>query len=704
MTRVLTCRFFYYLFLIVNCIAVPDLNASGNNTADSLYQIISTSKEDSNIVKSYKDLAWEFAYTDVDSAIYFCRKALSISFKIDYDKGVGDCFNSMGSLYYIKNQYDSALYFHNKAIDKVIKLKNNRILASAYSNISLTCNILCEYKKAIEYGYLALEIREKQKDTLGISKSLNNIGTTYHYMGRFDDALNYYSRALELKEHIGDKRDISATLSNIGLIYFEKGINESSAYFDSSLMYHNKALKYRKEIKFKEGMAESYINIGNTFSETDNTDKALTYYKLAEKVFSELENSAGLATLLYNIAYLYYKDNKPGQAIKNYNESLALAKKINNIDLIKENYNSLSELYALKKDYARAYEYSTKYNAIYDSIFTTEKIRQFEKIKNDYETQKKENLALKQDTNSKLSKLRITTSFLFMAVAIIIAITILLYFVIKSLKSSRKTTKLLVDQNVIITQKSDIINENINYARIIQTSLLPSHKDFKSLFPDSFVLSMPKDIVGGDFLWYRSIDDMKIVAMVDCTGHGVSAAFMSVIGNTILNKIILEEGIRKTSEILFKLNLYITGALIKQTDKGLVMDGMDIALCIIKDNRLIFSGSQMPICHISDGNLNVIKGTRFSIGGNILNKKCEFESEQIDLKKGDYIYLFTDGYYDQFGGEQYRPLRFKNFQNMLLSNHKLAMERQKEIFYNHIVVWIGKYEQLDDITLVGIKI
>ena len=144
--------------------------------------------------------------------------------------------------------------------------------------------------------------------------------------------------------------------------------------------------------------------------------------------------------------------------------------------------------------------------------------------------------------------------------------------------------------------------------------------------------------------------------------------------------------------------------LSKGTEKGFIMDGMDIALCTIKNKLLNFSGSQMPICHISEGNLDVIKGTRFSIGGNILNKKCEFANEKIELQKGDYIYMFTDGYYDQFGGEQYRPLRFKNFQNMLVANHKLPIERQKEIFHNHMKVWIGKYEQLDDITLLGIRI
>lgn len=704
MIKAITSKYFCYCYLILSSILYPVHTRSANRYTDSIYNIINVSKEDSNVVKLYNKLAWELAPDNIDSSIILCRKALSVSGKIKYEKGIADCINTLGTYYYMKQLYDSALFYYNNAIEKSKKNHNIKILASAYSNIALTYNVLCEYKKSIRFGFLALELREMYNDTPGISKSLNNIGTTYHYMGRYNDAIEYYSQSLKLKELIGNKQDISSTLNNIGLIYFEKGVDENQEYFDSSFHYHYKALDYRKEIGFEAGIAESYINIGNVFSEMENSTKALYYYKLGKTIFNKLENNTGLATLFYNIAYMHFKNNELDSASIYFTQSIEIAKKINSLDLILDNYSSLTEFYALQRDYINAYKYSLKYNTLYDSIFTIENNKQIAEIKTDYEAQKHENLILKKKTEIELLKLKRTRTILIISVTVILAISILLIYIVKSLYNSKKTTKILVDQNFIITQKSNIITENINYAKIIQSSLLPSHNDLKTVFPNSFLLSMPKDIVGGDFIWYKNINDVKIIAMVDCTGHGVSAAFMSVIGNTLLNKIIIEEGILEPSKILFKINLYLTEMLSKQTEKGFIMDGMDIALFTIKNNILNFSGSQMPICMIQDGHLSIYKGTRFSIGGNILNKKCEFDEVTIETKKSDYIYMFSDGYYDQFGGELFRPLRFKNFQNMLLSNYNLSMAKQKEFFKNHMAEWIGDYEQIDDITLLGIKL
>lgn len=704
MMKVITLKYFCYCYFMLNSILYTVHGRSADINTDSIYNITLASKEDSNVVILYKKLAWEFVHSNIDSSINLCRKALSVSEKNKYKRGIADCLNTLGTFYYIKQSYDSALFYYNKAIENATKIHDSKTLASAYSNITLTYNVLCEYKKSIKFGFLALKLREMYNDTPGISKSLNNIGTTFHYMGRYNDAIEYYSQSLKLKEELGNKQDIASTLNNIGLIYFDKGIDEDQQYFDSSFYYHYRALDYRKEINFEPGIAESYINIGNVHSEKKNYTTALYYYKLSDPIFKKLEDENGLATIFHNIAYLHFKNNELDSASDFYTKSIEIAKQINNLDLLLDNYNSLAEFYALKKDFVNAYKYSSIYNALYDSIFIIENNKQIAEITTNYEAQKQENLLLKRRTEIELLKLKRTRTILIISVTLIIIISILLICIVKSLLSSKKTTKILVDQNFIITQKSNIITENINYAKIIQSSLLPSNNDLKSIFPESFLLSLPKDIVGGDFIWIKNIGNVKIVAMVDCTGHGVSAAFMSVIGNTLLNKIIIEEGIMEPSKILFKLNLYLTDMLSKQTERGFIMDGMDIAIFTIKKNILTFSGSQMPICLIQDGNLNIIKGTRFSIGGNILNKKCEFTEESIKIKKGDFIYMFSDGYYDQFGGELFRPLRFKNFQNMLHANHKLPMDKQKEFFRNHMIEWIGDYEQLDDITLMGIKI
>jgi serine phosphatase RsbU (regulator of sigma subunit)/tetratricopeptide (TPR) repeat protein len=695
--------YFYFCCLMLSSIMHTAIFNSENNLKKNLHNINTVTENDSNLVKSYNSLAREISHNDINSSIYLSKKALLISRKIKNKQSIVNCLRTLGNLYYMKNSYDSALYYFNEAIDNIKKIPDERQLISAYNDIIPVYNILGQYKESIKYGFLALELSEKKHDSTGIAKSLNNLGKAYYYKGEYNNALRYYSQSLNLKENIVDKKYISSVLNNIGLVYLKKGINEDKSYFDSSLSYHRIALNYRREINAEKDIAESYINIGNIFSEMNNYREALYYYRLGEIIFDKLGNESGLSALLFDIANMHVKNNDLDLAISNYRKSIEIAQKIDNPGLLKVIYFSIAKAYASKEDFRNAYKYSNKYNILSDSIYKLESNKQITEISTNYESQKKENILLKHNTEIKLSELRRNRIILFISLIIIIAISVLVLVLVRSMKNLKKTTQLLVDQNFLITQKSDIITDNLNYAKIIQTALLPSHSDFKTLFQNSFILFMPKDIIGGDFIWYKNINDTKIFALIDCTGHGVSAALMSVIGNTLLNKIIVEEGRTEPAEILYKLDASLKPLLNRGAETSCIMDGMDIALCSIKNDILTFSGSFMPIFIISNGNETIYKGTRYLIGGSIFENKCGFTNETIILKKGDHIYLFSDGYYDQFGGETFRPLKFKNFQNMLVDNHHLSMDKQKQYFQKYIIDWIGDYEQLDDITLVGIR-
>ncbi len=695
--------YFCLYFSVLSGTYYPFIFNSDNNIKKKFHDINAVSENNSNLVNSYINLAREISSGDINSSIYLGRKALSIAVKSGNKSSIADCLNNLGIFYYMKSIHDSALYYFDQAIEIIKKIPDERQLISAYNNIIPVCIESNQYKEALNYGFLALEIGEKYNDYPGIASSLNNLGTTCYSTGDYTGALTYYFRSLNLIENTGDKQQISSILNKIGLVYFERGIREGQAYFDSSLFYHKLTLKYRKEINAEQDMAESYINMGNIFSEKKNFDRALYYYRLGKTIYDRTGNYNGLAILFHNIARMHIKNNEQQLAINNYLNSIEIAAKTNNPELLKVNYYSIAEAYASKQDFKNAYEYNSKYNILADSINSLKSNKRISEISTNYESQKKENIILKQDTEIKLSELRRSRTILYISLIIIIAISVLVVILIKSMKNLKKTTQLLVDQNFLITQKSDIITDNLNYAKIIQTALLPSHNDFKKLFRESFILFMPKDIIGGDFIWYKIIDNIKIFALIDCTGHGVSAALMSVIGNTLLNKIIVEDGRTEPADILYKLDAALKPLLVKEAENSCIMDGMDIALCSIKNDILTFSGSFMPICVISNGNVNVYKGTRYLIGGNIFENKCSFSNETVRLNKGDHIYLFSDGYYDQFGGEAFRPLKFKNFENLLISNHHLSMDKQKQFFQKYIIDWIADYEQLDDITLLGIK-
>jgi serine phosphatase RsbU (regulator of sigma subunit) len=264
----------------------------------------------------------------------------------------------------------------------------------------------------------------------------------------------------------------------------------------------------------------------------------------------------------------------------------------------------------------------------------------------------------------------------------------------------------IILQKEELTLKNKSITDSINYAKRIQTAMLPPYRLFRSIFPSSFVLYMPKDIVSGDFYWINKLNDKIFVAAVDCTGHGVPGAFMSIIGFELFRKITNIEGLSRPSDILNRLNEDFH-VIFKDVDNVVLRDGMDVAFCSIdkKDMILEFAGAFNPLYLIRDNKINEIKGDRFAIGLDETNFMDQtFKNHLIPIQKGDIIYLFSDGFADQFGGPDGKKYKYRRFRHLLLTLHQLPMEKQHEILENNVMEWRGQQEQVDDILVIGIKI
>lgn len=257
-----------------------------------------------------------------------------------------------------------------------------------------------------------------------------------------------------------------------------------------------------------------------------------------------------------------------------------------------------------------------------------------------------------------------------------------------------------------LTLKNKSITDSINYAKRIQTAMLPPYRLFKSVFPSSFVLYMPKDIVSGDFYWINKLGDKIFVAAVDCTGHGVPGAFMSIIGFELFRKITNIEGLSRPSDILNRLNEDFH-VIFKDVDNVVLRDGMDVAFCSIDKKNMIleFAGAFNPLYLIRDNKITEIKGDRFAIGLDETNFKDQtFKNHLIPIQQGDIIYIFSDGFADQFGGPDGKKYKYRRFRHLLLNLHRLPMDKQHEILENNVMEWRGQQEQVDDILVIGIKI
>ncbi|MEX1001365.1 MAG: GAF domain-containing protein [Crocinitomicaceae bacterium] len=265
-------------------------------------------------------------------------------------------------------------------------------------------------------------------------------------------------------------------------------------------------------------------------------------------------------------------------------------------------------------------------------------------------------------------------------------------------------TQELFQQKEIIEEKNKHITDSIRYAKRIQDATLPSVGLVRSYLPDSFVLFKPKDIVSGDFYWVEHVNDTVLFAVVDCTGHGVPGAFLSLIGHNSLNQIVNELGVLKPADILYELDQIVYKTLQNNLEQTNIKDGMDMAICSLnlKNRRLEFAGAYNPLYLIRNGELQEVKGDKIAIG--MGQKELSYNNAELQLEPEDRIYLFSDGYADQFGGPKGKKFKYSQFKELLINIHQKPMEKQHQLLNHYIDAWQGDLEQIDDVCVIGVRI
>ena len=267
-----------------------------------------------------------------------------------------------------------------------------------------------------------------------------------------------------------------------------------------------------------------------------------------------------------------------------------------------------------------------------------------------------------------------------------------------------KHIKLLEQHEVIADQQNEIYGD-IRYSKRIQNSVLPTPEALNEIIPEHFILNMPRNIVSGDFYWVGKQADRRTIAVADCTGHGISGAFLTMAGTAFLNDIMGKNTRQNPQEVLFELRKMVMHLLKQKGEEGEASDGIDISLTMISsDNKKIyFAGANNPLYLVRNGELEIIKGDRMPIGIH-LNFKRPFTLIEVDVQEGDMVYLFSDGYADQFGGPRNKKFRYKKFQELLFNNHDKPLKKQKEILEKTILEWKSGFNQVDDILVLGYKI
>jgi len=688
----------------------------------------STITGEQKTISELKKLYIENRQTYPFLAIEYVAQALQMAISEKDSLEIALLYNYLGDSYFDKKSYSIALdnYFKSYKIYQRFNDSSN----VAYSYIDIGAIYFEQNLSTIALGYFerAKLIFEIKKDKKGLSFVLDKIGFVLLKQGRENEALKYFIDSHFSRKSLKDTLLTAISNKNIAEVYLQR------EEFEKAISFLEVASESFKAIHNPLNIAETDYKIGDIYMYNEDYLKAVEYYNTSLLNYLKFDKQYEIG-LIYNKLSNAFAELKNMELMKKYaTDALRIANNSDFIDVKAESYSILSRYYERKHDIFNAFRFERMHSGASDSINEAKAISQSAEMQVSFELQMQENQIEILTKDQALSKVTIRTQKI-IGIGIAIFTILLLVLAIslyRSNNSRKRTNALLVhqkkdieDKNFELERQKDAIEENnikiqrinnnitgsINYASRIQQAMLPKPSIYRKYFKDAFILFKPRELVSGDFYWFTRDENLQrvFVAAVDCTGHGVPGAFMSLIGNTYLNQIVNAHHITDADLILNKLHENIRSSLHQAKNQS--RDGMDIALCIIdyKNNVIEFAGARNPMIYIKNNELFQLKGDNMDIGGLQREQERRFTKQTIPLEKGMQIYLFSDGYQDQFGGKDKQKFMRKNFKELLYKIHHSDMMIQMQILEENFNDWItlpdgSKIEQIDDVMVIGLKI
>ena len=646
------------------------------------------------------------------------------------------CTRKIASLYAETGNYKEAEEKYLGLLDIYKSRNDSRNISLIYNNLGVIKYRQKELTAALNFFREAEKEQIKSEpDYYFLTDVSSNIAITLQAAGNQAEMMRNFSRALDYARK-SERKDEQARIAHLlSLIYFNRGDNyhadlyckecvesagASGAYAIMQECYQTWSGVMEKSNDFIKALEyyEKYLNLRDSL----NFEKRLAEQKEADRqnYFDQVEQRIKLDIAGEEISNLEMKTLR-AESARRENELKLLLKQQ---ELDRSERERLAQSLALERERFQLNRREQEVMALrqqqrIDSLELVQKRNEalvLEQNNRLLESEKQQ----QQLTIEKEKQIRRLATGLGVLMAVV-AVMILVGLISTRRKnqqlaeSKRKIEMINADleqknveilsQKEIIEQKNQAITDSIQYAKRIQTAVLPP-VDFLSEWGfESFILFRPKDIVSGDFYWGKRKDNKIIVAAADCTGHGVPGAFMSMLGNAFLDEIFNTTEVTDAASVLNLLRDEVITALKQKGVTGEARDGMDISLCIIDRERLKlnFAGANNPLYLVHNSQLIKIPCDKMPIGIHF-TELIPFTNQYSDIQLNDVLYLFTDGYADQFGGEKGRKFMYKQFQALLLNNHHLPMEQQKNVLEKTFDDWKGNYEQVDDVLVIGIRI
>ncbi len=669
---------------------------------------------------------------DYEDALKFYTKSLEINKDLGIPKQIASSYNNIGIVHGIQANYDECKKYILKSLEIYEQENDVQGMANAFNNLGNIHYYQGDYKSAIEYWISSLKAKEEAGEKIGMANTLNNIGNIYLDLKDYENSISYYQRSMKIYKELEDDNGIGVCHFNLGNIYQEMGETEKAIQsFNSSLEIHTNN-------ENKRGIADAINGLGTIYNDQGKIDKAKECFEKALALQEEIGGQKGVASAMNNLAIIYMQKGDYLTAAQLSEKSLGIGQKIKSLQRILDASETLWKVYRKLGKPMQALEMHELYTASKDSLMSEENRMEIVRQEIEYEYQKQstaDSIRSAEEARVKDAELHAEQAenrqkdlemyFLFgvLALALIFG-----GFIYNRFRITNQQKDIIEEQKSQVDvafqeleEKNKEILDSINYAKRIQYAILPPKGRVQKLIPNSFIFYKPKDIVAGDFYWLEQREGKILVAACDCTGHGVPGAMVSVVCNNGLNRAVREHGLTNPGKILDKTREIVIEEFEKsEEDSSLVQlqedsikDGMDVALIALEQKAeseitLCYSGANNPLWVIRKGadEVEEYKATKQPIGK--FDNSVSYDSHEVDLKEGDTIYLFTDGFSDQFGGpkssqggKKYKTPYFKKF---LLSIQNTTMLEQGKLLEKEFESWKGDLEQLDDVCVIGIRI
>jgi serine phosphatase RsbU (regulator of sigma subunit) len=653
------------------------LASSAQSKQDSLRQAVDKAPNDSLKIIAYTNLC-EDMLTTPKLVLIELMKMNEYCETIKDTRNKALCLRKIGAIYSYIAYYDRALEFTYQAADLFEKAKDIYGLAYCYNNIGNFYNSKGEFTKddrfqerSVEYHLKSISLRDTLRDSVPLMNSYNNIGNSYMELRQYEKALKFFNKAYAMFSVNADKGDMEMINGNLG---------------------------------------RCYLNIANT------AENKMAYYKQAQfyylavlKNYKPEDKSGTYASTFIQVGHIYNLIGQASVGMSYLEKGLEMAKQIHDRTATMDGAFKLASAYEKKGDTKKALELMHLYVENKDSLINEKNSSNMEEMQVLYKTSQKDREIDQLSSEKKLKDAELARSRTIILASIGVAALILVLVVVLSRGNiaKKKANLELAKAYRKIENKNMQITDSINYSKRIQTAILPPTELLSGNFKNFFIHYAPRDIVSGDFYWFSELNNKLYFIVVDCTGHGVPGALMSMIGNTLLTEIVNQKEIAEPGDILNQLNKGVKHSL-RQSGADFVSqdDGMDVSVvCIDKKDPSVlkYACANHSIFIKANNKVTELTGDIYSIGGDFGKTEKQFENKTHKLERDSFVVLSTDGYYDQFGGPKDSKYLISRFEEFILRTD-LEKENVANDFASEIEEWRGEKRQTDDILVAGFRI